>query len=53
MGYGATCVATKNHHLEPIRLGIAGSLANLICECFFHIIDTVNIRAKAGTDIKV
>ena len=35
---------------EPIRLGVAGSLAHAICECFFHIIDTVNIRSKVSSE---
>ena len=33
---------------EIIRMGIAGSLANIICESAFHAVDTVNIRAKAS-----
>ena len=45
--YGLLCKKTTNHPVEAIRLGIAGSLANCICECWFHFIDTVNIRAKA------
>jgi len=38
---------------ETVRLGIAGSLANMICECAFHIIDTINIRSKIPEGIKV
>ena len=34
-------------------MGIAGSLANMICECAFHIIDTINIRSKIPEGIKV
>jgi hypothetical protein len=33
---------------EPVRLGVAGSLAHVLCECFFHIIDTINIRSKVS-----
>mmetsp|Transcript_15708 Transcript_15708/g.24118 ORF Transcript_15708/g.24118 Transcript_15708/m.24118 type:complete len:132 (+) Transcript_15708:353-748(+) len=29
-------------------MGMAGSLANLIVECAFHIVDTVNIRSKVS-----
>jgi hypothetical protein len=39
-----------NSKYEPIRLGVAGSLAHAICECFFHIIDTVNIRSKVSSE---
>ena len=30
-------------------MGVAGSLANMISECVFHVVDTVNIRTKAST----
>ena len=29
-------------------MGVAGSLANIVCESAFHAVDTVNIRAKAS-----
>ena len=44
--YGLLCKKTTNHPSEAVRLGIAGSIGNMICECGFHIIDTVNIRSK-------
>jgi len=44
--YGLICRSTTNHPSEAIRLGIAGSIATMICECGFHIVDTVNIRSK-------
>ena len=34
---------------EIVRIGAAGSLASIICECSFHFVDTVNIRAKASS----
>ena len=48
--YATTCYKTRTFNNEIIRMGIAGSIANLVCECAFHAIDTVNIRAKARTD---
>ena len=44
--YGALCYSTMTHSKEAVRLGIAGSIANCICECAFHLIDTLNIRSK-------
>jgi hypothetical protein len=44
--YGTLCYNTTSHRLEAVRLGIAGSMANCICECAFHLIDTLNIRSK-------
>ena len=35
---------------EVFRIGVAGSLATVICDSCFHVVDTVNIRAKAITD---
>ena len=32
-----------------LRMAMAGSLSNTLCECAFHFFDTVNIRAKANT----
>jgi len=29
-------------------MGVAGSLGNLLSDCTFHVVDTVNIRAKAS-----
>ena len=51
-GYALLCKSTISHKNEAIRLGIAGSLANCFCECAFHIIDTVNIRAKVDVGPK-
>jgi len=31
-------------------MGIAGSIAHVVVECAFHMIDTVNVNAKAGVD---
>jgi len=31
---------------EILRMGIAGSLTNVVCEILFHFVDTVNIRSK-------
>ena len=47
-----TCILYKGLSLENevIRIGIAGSLATVICDSCFHVVDTVNIRAKAVTD---
>lgn len=44
--YGYVCYNTKNHQSEAIRLGIAGSIATMVCECAFHLVDTLNIRSK-------
>ena len=33
-------------------MGVAGSIANLLVETSFHVIDTVNIRAKAQSELK-
>ena len=33
---------------EILRMGVAGSIANIISESAFHAVDTVNIRAKAS-----
>lgn len=30
-----------------LRMGVAGSLSSLICDSCFHMVDTVNTRAKA------
>jgi hypothetical protein len=46
--YGVACYSMTNFPVEAVRLGVAGSLANMICETGFHIIDTVNIRSKVS-----
>ena len=48
-GYGLLCYKGLYIENEVLRMGIAGSLANIICESAFHAVDTVNIRAKAST----
>lgn len=45
-GYGILCYNTTKHPKENVRLAIAGSIANMACDCLFHIVDTVNIRSK-------
>lgn len=32
-------------------MGVAGSLANTVCETSFHLVDTVNIRSKAMSGV--
>ena len=44
--YGLLCYKSKSHPSEAIRLGIAGSIATSVCECAFHLVDTLNIRSK-------
>lgn len=44
--YAYICKKTVDHPWEVVRLGVAGSIAHVFCECFFHVIDTVNIRSK-------
>ena len=31
-------------------MGVAGSLASVLCDSCFHVVDTVNIRAKASKE---
>ena len=45
--YAGTCYSALNWKNDVMRMGVAGSLANLLVESKFHFIDTVNIRAKA------
>ncbi len=46
--YGLVC--HKSIHLENdiLRMGIAGSLANVLVEAGFHFVDTVNVRSKVS-----
>ena len=46
--YSYVCKKTVNNKSESIRLAVAGSLANMICEVTFHIIDTINVREKVA-----
>ena len=48
--YASTCYSALSWENEVLRMGMAGSLANLTVESAFHFIDTVNIRAKAQTN---
>ena len=45
--YFLACKDALNWKNDVLRMGIAGSLANLAVETSFHFIDTVNIRSKA------
>jgi len=47
-GYGSLCYNARNWKSDILRMGAAGSLANCTVECLFHVVDTVNIRAKAS-----
>jgi hypothetical protein len=44
--YGVSCALSTKSPNEIFRMGIAGSVANLIVESAFHFADTVNVRAK-------
>ena len=44
--YGYLCKKSLNFTNDGLKLGIAGSLANMLCECSFHFVDTLNIRIK-------
>jgi len=46
--YGALCYSGKEWNNDLLRLGIAGSISNMIVETSFHFIDTLNIRTKAS-----
>ena len=45
--YATICYSALSWQNEVLRMGVAGSLANLMVESKFHFIDTVNIRSKA------
>lgn len=47
--YSATCYSARNWQSDLLRMGVAGSLAFTTVECLFHVVDTVNIRAKASS----
>ena len=47
--YYYLCKNTVKCQYESIRLGMAGSIANMVCECGFHLVDTINIRSKVLT----
>jgi hypothetical protein len=44
--YGLLCTKATNYKNDTLRLAVAGSLANCVCESAFHIVDTVNVKAK-------
>jgi hypothetical protein len=46
--YGGLCYKGVKYPNDIIRMGIAGSLANVIIEAGFHGIDTINVRAKVS-----
>ena len=46
--YAGTCYNALSWKNDVLRMGVAGSIATLICDSSFHVIDTVNIRAKAA-----
>jgi len=45
--YVYTCSKARKWEYEALRMGVAGSIAHVIVECGFHVIDTVNVNAKA------
>ena len=48
-GYYYFCSNMVTHPSEILRLGVAGSLANMAVECGFHLMDTINIRSKVSS----
>lgn len=47
--YSFACYKLTNpYYHEILRMGVAGSLANLVVESMFHFADTVNVRAKTS-----
>ena len=46
--YFYTCHSAKGWKSDIMRMGVAGSLANLFVDGLFHTVDTLNIRAKAS-----
>jgi hypothetical protein len=44
--YAYTLYRCREINSELVRMGLAGSLANMMCEMGFHFADTVNVRAK-------
>lgn len=46
--YSYICKNTVDYKSESVRLAVAGSLANMICEVAFHIVDTINVREKVA-----
>jgi hypothetical protein len=48
--YSGTCYTALKWNNDILRMGVAGSLANVLVETAFHVIDTVNIRSKAAAE---
>ena len=46
--YGYTCYKTVDASHELLRMAVAGSIANFVCESGFHFVDTVNVRVKVS-----
>lgn len=46
--YALALKYTTDSPSELLRMGMAGSLANLAVEAGFHFVDTVNVRAKVS-----
>jgi len=46
--YLGVCYKALSWENEYFRMGVAGSVASIICDMSFHCLDTVNIRAKAA-----
>jgi len=44
--YSYICIKSVKSKSDSLRLAVAGSLANSICELSFHLIDTINVREK-------
>lgn len=47
LAYFGVIYKLKDYPYEPLRIGFVGSLTNLVSECVFHVLDTVNVRSKA------
>lgn len=46
--YTFLCKKGVTFENEILRMGVAGSLANVIVETGFHFVDTVNVRLKVN-----
>lgn len=46
--YGLFCYKAIESKNEVLRMGVAGSLANVFVEAGFHFVDTVNVRTKVN-----
>ena len=46
--YTILCKRAVTFEDEILRMGVAGSLANVIVEAGFHFVDTVNVRLKVN-----